>query len=238
VPFIDISAGGDEIGAVVLTDPAAPARPAFDQLPGTSAVASVTVHSALHIYSDATEWRHDVLTPAERSALTPAVPCTPEGPPDGIDRRLLAALSENARLPAAALATATGLPDSTVRRRLSALADRGHLRTLAAVDPYRLGLTVDANIWMRVPPDRLDAAGRALAAHPSVHGTLATTGATNLHVAVWARDRAHLYGFLTTELAGLGVHAADTVLVGRAVKRPCSPVPVRRTCGDVPGAVL
>jgi hypothetical protein len=37
------------------------------------------------------------------------------------------------------------------------------------VDPGRLGLTVDAAISMKVPPAGLDAAGRALAAHPAVH---------------------------------------------------------------------
>jgi hypothetical protein len=53
-----------------------------------------------------------------------------------------------------------------------------------------------------------------------VHGVLATTGAANLDVAVWLRDLDELYEFITGGLAGLEVSAVETVLAGRAVKRP------------------
>jgi DNA-binding Lrp family transcriptional regulator len=88
------------------------------------------------------------------------------------------------------------------------------------VDPRRLGLTVDAAVSMKVRPAELDAAGRALAAHPAVHGALATTGAHNLYAALWLKDLGHLYEFITGTLAELNVDSVDTMLVGRAVKRP------------------
>ncbi|MCU1686874.1 MAG: transcriptional regulator, AsnC family [Amycolatopsis sp.] len=86
--------------------------------------------------------------------------------------------------------------------------------------PQRLGLVVDANISLQLPPDRLDEAGRQLAAHPAVHGAFATTGTSNLQLAVWLRDAEHLYRFLTEDLAGLSILGTDTMLVGHAVKRP------------------
>jgi DNA-binding Lrp family transcriptional regulator len=88
------------------------------------------------------------------------------------------------------------------------------------VDPGRLGLTVDAAVSMKVPPAALDAAGRALAAHPAVHGALATTGVRNLYAALWLSDLEHLYQFITGTLAELSVDSVDTVLIGHAVKRP------------------
>ena len=88
------------------------------------------------------------------------------------------------------------------------------------VDPRRLGLTVDAAVSMKVPPAALDAAGRALAAHPAVHGALATTGAHNLYAALWLPDLEHLYEYITGTLAELNVDSVDTVLIGHAVKRP------------------
>ena len=88
------------------------------------------------------------------------------------------------------------------------------------MDARRLGLAVDANVLLRVAPGRLDTVGRTLAAHPAVHGALATTGEANLNVAVWFRDLAELYGFLTRDLGALGVDAAETVVVGEALKRP------------------
>jgi DNA-binding Lrp family transcriptional regulator len=107
-----------------------------------------------------------------------------------------------------------------VRRRIARLAASGRLVTQVVVDPRRLGLAIDANVMMRVPPDHLDAAGRTLAAHPAVHGALATTGTTNLHVAVWLRDLAALYRFVTEDIGGLGIGGTETVIVGKAVKRP------------------
>jgi DNA-binding Lrp family transcriptional regulator len=88
------------------------------------------------------------------------------------------------------------------------------------VYPGRLGLTVDAAVSMKVPPAALDAAGRALAAHPAMHGALAATGAHNLYAALWLKDLEHLYEFITRTLAGLNVDSVDPVLIGHAVKRP------------------
>ncbi|MGW3356914.1 Lrp/AsnC ligand binding domain-containing protein [Streptomyces bungoensis] len=75
-------------------------------------------------------------------------------------------------------------------------------------------------MWLQIPPDRLDAVGRTLAAHPAVHGALAGTGRSNLSVALWVPDTAALYRFISEDLTGLGITAAETFLVGRAVKRP------------------
>jgi hypothetical protein len=37
---------------------------------------------------------------------------------------------------------------------------------------------------------------------------------------VWLRDLDALYEFLTVDLAGLDVSGAETILVGRVIKRP------------------
>ena len=92
--------------------------------------------------------------------------------------------------------------------------------TQVVVDPRALGFQVDADLHMQVAPERLDGAGRALAAHPAVHGALATTGPTNMTIAVWLRSLEHLYQFITGDLADLGVSNVDTVLIGRTLKRP------------------
>ncbi|MGV9275565.1 winged helix-turn-helix transcriptional regulator [Streptomyces griseosporeus] len=228
IPFIDLSASGDEILAVSLTRPGTRDHLVFRELPATRAVTSVSADTILHLFAEAADWRHDVLTPDERAALTPARPPTPPAP-DQADRDILAALADDARAPAAAVAARTGRPESTVRRRIARLTATGLLRTHVVVDPRRLGLAIDANVLLRVAPDRLDDAGRALAAHPAVHGAFATTGTANLQAAVWMRDLADLYRFLSRDLAGLGVEAAETVIIGQAVKRPGTlPAPPRR----------
>ncbi|MFK8845582.1 AsnC family transcriptional regulator [Streptomyces sp. Ac-502] len=243
IPFIDLSASGDEISAVAFTEPGTRDHLVFRQLPATSAVASVSAATVLHVFSEASDWRHDVLTAEERAALTPApapsastsasVPSAASGPGSGpgpaprtggdfdaVDTDILAALSDDARTPAAAIAARTGHPASTVRRRLARLMADGRLSTQVAVDPRRLGLFIDANVMMQVPPDHLDAVGRTLARHPAVHGAFATSGTANLHAAVWLPDLAALYRLITDDLTGLGIAGVETVIVGHAVKRP------------------
>ncbi|MFE0511268.1 AsnC family transcriptional regulator [Streptomyces sp. NPDC058964] len=227
VPFIDLSASGDEILAVSWTRPGSRDHLVFRELPATRAVTSVSAVTVLHAFAEASDWRHQVLSEAERTALAPDR--TPERAElDDVDRAVLAVLEDDARAPAAAVAARTGHPESTVRRRVTRLARTGALLTQVVVDPRRLGLDIDANVLMRVAPDRLDAVGRALAVHPAVHGAFATTGASNLHVAVWVRDLEHLYRFITRDLGGLGVDGVETVIVGQAVKRPGKPAELRR----------
>jgi DNA-binding Lrp family transcriptional regulator len=161
------------------------------------------------------------LTVDERVQLTPPPPGGPaRARLDDLDRSLAAELAVDARMTAATLAAHTGSPESTVRRRLAALFRERRLITHVSLDPERLGLTVDANLWIQLPPAHLDAAGRALAGHRAVHGALAVTGQHNLHLAVWLRDLEHLYRFITEDLAEYDISTIDTVLVGHAVKRP------------------
>ena len=221
VAFIDVSASGDEILAISWTRPGTRDHLVFRDLPATRSVTSVSADTVLHVFAEASDWRHSVLSDAERAALTPVRrPDAAAGAADAVDRDILAALEDDARASAAAVAARTGHPDSTVRRRIARLSRTGRLLTHVVVDPKRLGLFVDADVLMRVAPDRLDSVGRALAAHPAVHGAFATTGTSNLQVAVWLRDLEDLYRFVTRDLGGLGVDGTETVLVGHAVKRP------------------
>ncbi|MGY0236341.1 Lrp/AsnC family transcriptional regulator [Longispora urticae] len=244
VPFVDVALGGEEIVALAVTGPDARDRLLYEQLPATSAVTATTAQAVLHVFADASHWRAGWLTAAEIRALEPrpssgppagsapppppgavgsgqggAFEAEPPGPPGALDRALLERLSVNARVGAAELAAAVGAPESTVRRHLHRLGAAGRIRTHATIDARLLGMTVDATLWMTVPPDRLDEVGTALAGHPHVHGVLATTGVTNLLATVFTPDLPALYAFVTRVLGPLGVPAAETTVVGRAVKR-------------------
>ncbi|WP_316520988.1 Lrp/AsnC family transcriptional regulator [Kitasatospora brasiliensis] len=221
VPFVDVMLGGHEVGAVMLTDAGSRDRLLYGQLPATGAVTETTTHAVLHAFADAGQWRAGYLTEAETAALARPVAERPAAPPslDALDRALLERLGEDARQSHAVLAAAVGAPESTVRRRLHRLDGAGLLRTHATVDPRLLGLAVDANLWLDVPPGRLAEVGAALARHPQVHGVFATSGPTNLLATVFCPDHGELYRFLTDTLGPLGVARAETTITARAVKR-------------------
>ncbi|MBV2153800.1 Lrp/AsnC family transcriptional regulator [Kitasatospora sp. SUK 42] len=221
VPFVDVMLGGHEVGAVMLSDTGARDRLLYGQLPATGAVTETTTHAVLHAFSDAGQWQAGYLTGPEAAALArPVVPRRAAPPPlDGLDRALLDRLEEDARQSHAVLAGAVGAPESTVRRRLHRLDEAGLLRTHATVDPRLLGMAVDANLWLDVPPGRLAEVGAALARHPQVHGVFATSGPTNLLATLFCPDHDGLYRFLTDTLGPLGVARAETTITARAVKR-------------------
>ncbi|MFJ7911137.1 Lrp/AsnC family transcriptional regulator [Kitasatospora sp. NPDC096204] len=242
IPFVDVMLGGHEVGAVMLTDAGSRDRLLYGQLPATGAVTETTTHAVLHAFADAGQWRAGYLTDEEAAALArptgprrPTAPRLPANRPtaprptadravappplDGLDRALLERLGEDARQSHALLAAAVGAPESTVRRRLHRLDEAGLLRTHATVDPRLLGMAVDANLWLDVPPGRIAEVGTALARHPQVHGVFATSGPANLLATVFCPDHGELYRFLTDTLGPLGAARAETTITARAVKR-------------------
>ncbi|MFF4919269.1 Lrp/AsnC family transcriptional regulator [Kitasatospora sp. NPDC001261] len=221
VPFVDVMLGGHEVGAVVLTDAGSRDRLLYGQLPATGAVTETTTHAVLHAFADAGQWRAGYLTGEEAAALARPAVLRPAAPPplDDLDRALLERLGEDARQSHAVLAAAVGAPESTVRCRLHRLDGAGLLRTHATVDPRLLGLAVDANLWLDVPPGRIAEVGTVLARHPRVHGVFATSGPANLLATVFCPDHGELYRFLTDTLGPLGVTRAETTITARAVKR-------------------
>jgi DNA-binding Lrp family transcriptional regulator len=223
IPLIDVSKSGDQLIAVVTPRAEGTGRSLLEELPTSPAILGVDAQTVIHVFSDAAEWIADYLSQQEREALTPQVGGEhPTGSTDldPLDNSIVGALAADGRRSAAKVAREIGEPESTVRRRMATLLERRLLVTQVVVDPRALGFQVDADLHMQVAPERLDGAGRALAAHPAVHGALATTGPTNMTIAVWLRSLEHLYQFITGDLADLGVSNVDTVLIGRTLKRP------------------
>ncbi|RZT64041.1 AsnC family transcriptional regulator [Microcella alkaliphila] len=78
-------------------------------------------------------------------------PQNPRTPLDAVDRALLAALDQNARLTNAALAQAAGIAESTCTQRMRALRDRGVIRAFRAdIDPAAVGRPMQAVIKVRL----------------------------------------------------------------------------------------
>jgi DNA-binding Lrp family transcriptional regulator len=194
-------------------------------LPGSRRVVQISAHSILRNFSPGA-WQgiSRALSGAQLAKLArPAAPGQAASVPGDLepdDEPLLAALARDGRTSSAALAAAIHWHESTVRRRIDELRRADLLYFEVDIDNRVLGINVQATLWLSVEPARLDEAGRALAGHPEIPFAAATTGPTNLLASAVFRDTAHLYEYLTGELAGLpGVNSVQTAPIIRTLKR-------------------
>jgi DNA-binding Lrp family transcriptional regulator len=222
--WISLNSGGTQVLCVLRTAQGGEEDLLLRLLPNAPRVTSVSAHCALHTffgYHQSLLDKSDALTPAQITALD----CRRKSDVDvsvelgDEDRAMLEVLSADGRASLAELAAATGWSQTTVRRRMAELHERGALYFDVELDMSIMGPHVRAALWLSVAPDRLTAAGEALARHQATAYVAATTGTTNLYASVVAPTNEDLYRYLTTEVAALpGVQHLETAPTIRTVK--------------------
>jgi DNA-binding Lrp family transcriptional regulator len=94
------------------------------------------------------------------------------------------------------------------------------LRLATEVDLALLGVRTEALLWITVQPGALEETARALSVHPQIRFTAATSGPTNLLVAIAAADLNALYAFLTNTIGAFRqITAIDTTPLLATIKR-------------------
>ncbi len=237
--WISLTSGGTEITAVVRTRTGEDDAPLLlDTLPRSRGVAAMTAQCVLHTFFGGVLSlinKSGALTPEQVAALSrpscgpaaagpdEAATARPGGAPDRIaadDRPLLTALEKDGRTTFSDLASVTGWSQTTVRRRITDLRASGTLYFDVDFHQALLDLGVRAVLWLSVSPDRLRAAGEALASHPETAYVAATTGPASLYAAVLSASTQALYDYLTTRIAAMpGLNRVETIPVVRTVKR-------------------
>jgi DNA-binding Lrp family transcriptional regulator len=216
-------------------------------LPGSRHVTGITAQSILHVFSPVAYVTYTrSLSPDQLAALAAAAPEPPPDRPEDAppsapalsadqawipapdsetllrpeDDALLTELTRDGRTPIADLAAATHWHESTVRRRIEELRKAGLLYFDIDLDESVLGINANVMLWLKIEPASLDAAGRAIAAHPEIPFAGATTGATNLAASAIFRDTRELYAYLTTRLADLpGLQSVESAPIIGTFKR-------------------
>ena len=123
---------------------------------------------------------------------------------DAIDRKILAALQENARLPNVQLAEAVGLSPSPCLRRVRELEEQGVIRRyVTLLDPARVGLPV--SVFVQVTLERqvetaLQVFEEAVRQHPEVMECYLMTGDADYLLRVVAPDLESYQRFLLDHL--------------------------------------
>jgi DNA-binding Lrp family transcriptional regulator len=246
--WVRLHSGGTEIVCALQARTAEQRNALFLRgLPGSRHVTAITAQSVLHVFTPVAYVGHaSALSAAQLTALREAAPepgpeWLADGPAPGAghawipsgetllraeDDPLLAELARDGRASVTDLAAATHWHESTVRRRIEELRQAGLLYFDIDIDDAAFGINASVMLWLRIEPASLDAAGRALAAHPEIPFAAATTGATNLAVSAIFRDNRELYAYLTTRLADLpGLQSVESAPIIRTVKRTAGAEP-------------
>ncbi|MFI5777675.1 Lrp/AsnC family transcriptional regulator [Nocardia sp. NPDC051570] len=219
--WVEILGGGDEISIVAFLDgPEARNGLLLRDLPATSAIESWTAQHLLRVFTTTLDGACGLLSADETASLNPALPPADPPVPQAADHRLIDALTVDGRAGYGELAEQAGLTAVTARRHLAALVRARMIRIATEMDLALLGIGVETLLWLTVRPSDLEGTARALSDHPHVRFAAATTGATNLLIAVATTDPNALYLFLTETLGPLsGIVSVETVPILSTVKR-------------------
>lgn len=135
---------------------------------------------------------------------------------DGVDARILRALTADPRATVVALSEATGLARNTVHARLGKLETDGVLRSFERrIEPAALGYPLTAFILVTVVQRKLGAIASDLNRVPEVLEVYGLSGVTDLLVHIAARDADDLYRIAGLILDVDGVEKTTTGLVMR-----------------------
>ena len=94
------------------------------------------------------------------------------------------------------------------------------MRLATEVDLALLGVQAEALLWIAVRPGALEETAQTLTTHPHVRFAAATTGSSNLLIALAATDLDALYTFLTGTIGPLEqITAVETTPLLATAKR-------------------
>jgi Lrp/AsnC family transcriptional regulator for asnA, asnC and gidA len=138
---------------------------------------------------------------------------------DDLDRKILALLQEDARLPNRALALRLGSSEPTVRRRVERLLDAGAIKIVAVASPFALGYKVVAIVGLQIDRNFQRQIEQSLQQMAEVRFVGLTLGSFDVMLEVWLEDYEALLDFLSRRLSPVpGIHRAEAWQVLRLSK--------------------
>lgn len=139
---------------------------------------------------------------------------------DRIDRQIVAALTEDGRLPAAEIARRVGgISERAVRYRIERLTRVGVMRVTAVVNPQSLGFSVVGDILIDVAPGRLQDVVAQVVEFENVSYVAGSVGEGDLSIQVHARDAEELLRFVNEVIGKVpGVARTKVAIVPWKIK--------------------
>ncbi len=138
---------------------------------------------------------------------------------DEIDRAIIRGLQADGRRPYADIATELGLAPSTVQQRANRMIDLGLLKIRAVTDPMIMGVSVIAEVVLKVDAVRIREVADEIATFDEVGYVVICAGSYDILMEVACADNDSLINFISTKLARVdGVRSSETYMYLRIVK--------------------
>jgi len=114
-----------------------------------------------------------------------------------------------------------GVSEATVRRRVKNLLSQRVIEIVACVDPPKVGLEVEALVFLQTDLDKLTQIGQQLAGMAEVREVIYSSGIYDLVASVALPSSDDLLPFLTQRVAAIpGIRSTQTAYVLHVKKRP------------------
>ncbi|MFI7494497.1 Lrp/AsnC family transcriptional regulator [Kocuria sp. M4R2S49] len=216
--------GGADCVAELLIEPTRLGEILSLEIPAIAGISSTRSYPVLKYFRTIRSWRAEVLSTAQVSALER--PRTRDVWPPAVrpslaaqDEQMLAVLREDGRASYEVIARRAGVSESTARRRVDWLLDQQVMQIRAVVEPALLGLPVEALLWIRAAPRRVDDIGAALGQESCVRYAAAIAGDHQILADVTVGGLGDLYRFITGSRWSQAVEGVEVSVLLGARKR-------------------
>jgi Lrp/AsnC family transcriptional regulator for asnA, asnC and gidA len=138
---------------------------------------------------------------------------------DETDRAIIAHLQYDGRKAFTDIAADLGVSEGAVRRRVKLMIEGGVLQIVGIVEPRFLEWNAAGMVGVNVQAGKVDRVARQIAQFPEVSYLFMSSGAFDLFVEVYCRDREHFVTFLNDRLHQVpGVERTETFMILKMYK--------------------
>lgn len=220
---LDITSGGREL----LLMPYAPDEAALTEylltrVSGRPDVRRARTHLITGHFGDGSAWRLRALSPEEVEQFADAGPTVPTVPGElsDVERAVVTALREDARMSSTDIAKRAGIPVRRARETVQHLLSSKRVRVRTEVARSFSGWPIQAWFFVRVPARRLLRVGAQLARLEELRLMVSAAGPNNLILVVWLRQLGDVTALeARIEDALEGVEIRDRCIALRSLKR-------------------
>jgi Lrp/AsnC family transcriptional regulator for asnA, asnC and gidA len=123
---------------------------------------------------------------------------------DPVDQEIVRQLQQDGRRSYREMARSLDVSEGTVRWRVKRLRDTGALRIAAIADPFRLGYTVLASMFLKISPQEMERVIATLVGWQEVVYVSSCTGRVDVYIQVVCRSHEDLWELVAQRIPAIG----------------------------------